>query len=70
MAHNHDANLHYHVISESGYTVNQSRGIYTQSCVISVEKYICIIEKMEEQQSLDGPGSVSIAKVAKNEKVS
>lgn len=56
-------------ITESGCQVNNNGGVYMQSRVTSVEKYLEIVRIFEEKRSLDMNGCVSINQVAIEAKV-
>ena len=47
MADNNRAVLNPHIIAESGCRVDSSGGLYKQSTVTTVEKYVVIINKSE-----------------------
>ena len=68
MADNNRAVLNPHVIAESGCQVNSSRGLYKQSTVTTVEKYVVIINKYEELRAIDGTKNVSIRTIANDVK--
>ena len=50
----------YFSIAETGFKVNAVGGQYLPSCVISVEKYLIIVEKFEEMKAIGGTDDVSI----------
>ena len=56
-------------IAETGCKVNAVGGKYLPSRVISVEKYIFIVEKFEEMKAIGGTDHVSINMVAQETKV-
>ena len=49
--------------------VNASGGLYKQSMVTTVEKYVVIINKYEELRAFDGTKNVSFRTIANNVKV-
>ena len=69
MANNNRAVIHHHVIAESGCLVNSSGGLYRQSTVTKVEKYVVIVKKYEELRAFDGTKKVSIRAIANDAKV-
>ena len=69
MANNNHAALNPHVIAESGFLVNASGGLYKQSTVTTVEKYVVIINKYEELREFDGTKNVSICSISNDVKV-
>ena len=69
MANNNRAVLNHHVIAESGFLANASGGLYKQSMVTTVEKYVVVINKYEELRAFDGTKNVSIRTIDNDVKV-
>ena len=62
-------NRSFGAILESGCQVNNNGGVYMQSCVISVEKYVVIVNKYEEMCVFDRTKNVSFRTIANDVKV-
>ena len=69
MADNNRAVLNPHIISKSDCRVDSSGGLYKQSTVTTVEKYVVIINKYEELRAFDGTQNMSICTIANDVKV-
>ena len=69
MADKNRAVLNPHVVAKSGCQVNSSGGLYRQSTVTTVEKYVVIINKYEELREFDSTKNVSFRTIANNVKV-
>ena len=69
MADNNRTVLDPHIIAESGFQVNSSGGLYRESTVTTVEKYVVIINKYEEMCAFDRSKKVSVRTIANDVKV-
>ena len=69
MVDNNRAVLNPHIIAKSSCRVNSSGGLYKQSTVTTVEKYVVIINKYEELWAFDHTKNVSIRTIANDVKV-
>ena len=69
MAENNRTVLDSHIISESGCQVNSSGGLYKQSTVTTVEKYVVTVNKYEEMCAFDRTKNVSFRTIANDVKV-
>ena len=69
MADNNRTVLDPHIIAESGCQVNSSGGLYRESTVTTVEKYVVIVNKYEEMCAFDITKNVSFRTIANNVKV-
>ena len=69
MTDNNAAARAHFFIAETGCKVNAVGGLYLPSRVISVEKYLIIVETFEEMKAIGGTDDVSINMVSQETKV-
>ena len=69
MADNNHTVIDPHIIAKSGCQVNSSGGLYRESTVTTVEKYVVILNKYEETCAFDRSKKVRILTITNHIKV-